>query len=91
MAKYRYSDGARGILHYLQETHRDDMTYRDLAEAIEKTPRSASAIITALARKGLVERVVKAEGDDMKCIVLTEAGAACDPDEMIEDTKGKAE
>lgn len=91
MAKYRYSDGARGILHHLQETHRDDMTYRDLAEVIEKTPRSASALITALARKGLVERVVKAEGDDVKYIVLTKAGASCDPDETVEDTEGKVE
>ena len=91
MAKYRYSDGARGILHYLQETRRDDMTFRDLAVQVGKAPRSASAIITALARKGLVERVLKAEGDDVKYVVLTEAGAACDPDEMIEDHKGKAE
>lgn len=91
MAKYRYSDGARGILHYLQETRRDDMTSRDLAAQIDKTPRSASAIITGLARKGLVERVLEFEGGDRKYVVLTEAGAACDPDEMIEDTKGKAE
>ncbi len=91
MAKYKYSDGARGILHHLQETHREDMTYRDLAEVIEKTPRSASALITALARKGLVKRVAKAEGDEVKYIVLTEAGAACDPDEMVEDPQGKAE
>lgn len=90
MTQYKYSDGARGILHYLQETHRSDMTYRDLAEQIGKTPRSASAIITGLARKGLVERVAQGE-DGTKFITLTETGAACDPDEMVEDPKGKVE
>lgn len=87
MAKYKYSDGARGILHFLQETKREDMTYRDLGEQVGKAPRSASAIITSLVKKGLLERVVQEDG--AKFVVITEAGLACDPDEMIEDPEEK--
>ena len=48
MAKNKFSDNAREVLHYLQNTTQEDMTFRDIADAIEKPYRSVSAIITSL-------------------------------------------
>ena len=83
MAKNKFSDNAREVLHYLQNTPQEDMTFSDIADAIEKPYRSVSAIITALAKKGLVERILQENGD--KYIVLTEDGHMVDPDETVEE------
>lgn len=83
MAKNKFSDNAREVLHYLQNTTHEDMTFRDIADAIEKPYRSVSAIITSLAKKGLVDRVLQENGD--KFIVLTEDGRMVDPDETVEE------
>ena len=83
MAKNKFSDNAREVLHYLQNTTQEDMTFRDIADAIEKPYRSVSAIITSLAKKGLVDRVLQENGD--KFIVLTDDGRMVDPDEIIEE------
>ena len=83
MAKNKFSDNAREVLHYLQNTTQEDMTFRDIADAIEKPYRSVSAIITSRAKKGLVDRVLQENGD--KFIVLTDDGRMVDPDEIIEE------
>ena len=83
MAKNKFSDNAREVLHYLQNTTQEDMTFRDIADAIEKPYRSVSAIFTSLAKKGLVDRVLQENGD--KFIVLTDDGRMVDPDEIIEE------
>lgn len=83
MAKNKFSDNAREVIHYLQNTTQEDMTFRDIADAIERPYRSVSAIITSLAKKGIVDRVLQENGD--KFIVLTEDGRMVDPDETVEE------
>ena len=73
-----FSDNAKIVLTFLQAHTGEDLTSKDIAEALEIAPRSITGVLNGLARKGLVERVV-VEGEKDKRIVLTTDGAAADP------------
>jgi DNA-binding MarR family transcriptional regulator len=86
MAKV-FSENASNILHLLQDTGRDDMTYRDIADALSLGGRSVSGVLTSLAKKGLIVRS-EPNASGMKTISLTEAGQTVDADaEKPEENK----
>lgn len=76
MADNKLSEGAQAIIQFLQDKDADAsqmFTFRDIADAIGRAPRSVSATITSLVKKGYAERVVVGEN---KLIHLTDAGFA---------------
>ena len=85
MAKKVFSEKASAVLHYLQE-NADDLTQNELADILGFPRRSMTGVITALVRKGLVERLEAEEeetGKTIKVIHLTPEGAAVDPDAEV--------
>ncbi len=73
----KLSDNAQRVLTFLQEHDGEDMTHKDIAEALDMAPRSITGTVTGLQKKGFAERV---ETDDpkVKYIRATAAGLALD-------------
>lgn len=77
------SEKAIAILSYLRENSNEVLIADDIAIALEMTPRSANGTITALAKKGLVERQ-EIDNVKKKVIRLTPKGEVVDLDEEKE-------
>lgn len=78
MTDYKLSEGAQAIVRFLQENDSDGdnmFTFRDIANGIGRQPRSVSATITSLVKKGIAVRAVVGEN---KYIHLTEDGLSID-------------
>ena len=73
----KLSDNAQRVLTFLQEHNGEDMTHKDIAEALDISPRSVTGTVTGLQKKGFAERV---ETDDpkVKYIRATDAGLDLD-------------
>ena len=73
----KLSDNAQRVLTFLQEHNGEDMTHKDIAEALGMAPRSVTGTVTGLQKKGFAERV---ETDDpkVKYIRATDAGLGLD-------------
>lgn len=73
----KLSDNAQRVLTFLQEHNGEDMTHKDIAEALDISPRSVTGTVTGLQKKGFAERV---ETDDpkVKYIRATDAGLGLD-------------
>lgn len=74
MANNKLSESAQAIVKFLQDNDSDAsqmFTFRDIAGAIGRAPRSVSATITSLVKKGYAERAVVGEE---KYIHLTDDG-----------------
>lgn len=77
------SEKAIAIISYLRENSNEVLIADDIAEALEITSRSANGMITALAKKGLVERE-EIDNVKKKVIRLTPKGEVVDLDEEKE-------
>ncbi len=77
------SEKAIAIISYLRENSNEVLIADDIAEALEITSRSANGAITALAKKGLVERE-EVDNVKKKVIRLTPKGEVADLDEEKE-------
>jgi len=71
------SENAQTVLTFLQEHDGEELTHKDIAEAVNLSPRSVTGTVTGLQKKGFAERV---ETDDpkVKYIKATPAGLALD-------------
>lgn len=71
------SENAQTILTFLQNHEGEDLTHKDIAEALDISPRSVTGTVTGLQKKGFVERV---ETDDpkVKYIKATATGLELD-------------
>ena len=78
MSKPMFTVSQQAILRFLQ-CGAENPTAADIAEAIGSTARAVSASANGLVKNGYVERI-EVEGIDKKVLVLTDAGAAVDPD-----------
>ena len=77
------SEKAIAILSYLRENSNEVLIADDIAITLEMTPRSANGTITALAKKGLVERQ-EIDNIKKKVIRLTPKGEVVNLDEEKE-------
>lgn len=77
-----FSDNAQKILTFLQENPNVDLTAKEIAAAIDLSPRTVNGCVTSLANKKLAYRTPKfptEEGANIKIIRLTEEGKQADP------------
>jgi DNA-binding MarR family transcriptional regulator len=77
MAK-KLSENAQTVLTFLQDHNGEDFTYKDIAEAIQLSPRSVTGTITGLQKKGLVERIPTEDDPKVKYIKATAEGLSID-------------
>lgn len=73
----KLSDNAQRVLTFLQEHDGEDMTHKDIAEALDISPRSVTGTVTGLQKKGFAERV---ETDDPKVKYIRATSAGLDLD-----------
>lgn len=84
MTKYKFSDTARTIIHYLQDNPGKNVTYKDIANEFGINGRSASSTITHLVRKGYAYREPIPDSD-AKYVRLTSEGLDLDADQTVEE------
>ena len=81
------SENSKIVLSYLKENDGKDVTATDIAAATGLNSRQVNGVATALAKKGLMNRVeaeiTNEDGthDRVKFIVLTDEGKTFNPDE----------
>lgn len=84
------TENSKTVLDYLKANDGKDLTAKAIAEATGLNSRQVNGVVTAFAKKGMMERIEaeieNAEGthDKVKFIRLTDEGRAFDPEATAE-------
>lgn len=81
------SENAQKVLGYVQDHKGEDITYTDIADALDLAPRSVTGVLTALQKKGFILRQASDDDAKVKYIRLTDEGAAIDPAAELPETE----
>lgn len=70
----KLSENAQAVLSYLQEHDGENLTHKDISEALGLSPRSVTGTVTGLQKKNFATRIVSEDNDKIKFIKATVDG-----------------